>query len=110
MNPNNFDKFLINQCQKIDIKDLMVSIKEELLRDLILKSEINFDNIDIQFDYSKTGFNGSRIWVKCPICERKIRIIYKTPNNLIGCRKCLNIDYESHLYNRYKQRKVLTNY
>ncbi len=104
MIPNNFDKFLVSQCQKLDIKNLVKSIQEELLRDLILKSEINFEDVNIEFSYSKTGFDGSRLWLKCPICSHNIRIIYKTPNNFIGCRKCLNLDYESHIYKKIKNK------
>src|SRR5258708_20783361 len=68
-------------------------------KDSILASEIEIGGIKINLTTTKTMFGGTRLWFLCPICNKRVGIIYKHPlvENL-GCRICLNLDYRKHRY------------
>ena len=98
MNPNDFGKkFLADKCQKISISKLLKKSRYKI-KQYLLKSELEHKGIKMSFTNSRTGFGGKRIWFKCPMCSRRVEIIYINPSGNIGCRKCLNIDYRKHRY------------
>lgn len=49
------------------------------------------------------NFGGWRYWFLCPICERRVGILYLKEYN-IECRICANIGYESQYDGRYRYR------
>lgn len=90
------EKILVEQCQKISIKELLKSCKAKL-KEIILKTEIETTGIKLELCTSKTLYNGIRYWLKCPLCSRRSGVLYKHPiSGKIGCRKCLNLEYVSH--------------
>lgn len=98
INPNDLGNNITEYCQKIDINKLVKDVSREI-KGQLLKSEINLLGIKIGLRTSKTRFNGSRIWFVCPMCKRRVGIIYKNPTDLlIGCRKCLNLRYKKQRY------------
>lgn len=57
------------------------------------------NGFDVEMTTSNTGFGGKRIWFKCPMCQKRIGIVYQHPiNSQIGCRSCLNIDYRKRMH------------
>lgn len=95
MTNNNFDKkLLVENCQKIDIKDLLKQAKEHLKKEL-LSLGINAQGIPTTVTTSITGNGGIRLWFICPICKERKRILYKNLMQSIGCRTCLKLAYLS---------------
>lgn len=99
MTHNNFGKkFLTDQCQKIKISDLMRSAKRQA-REQVLGGELETEGGRLGLSETKTGNGGLRYWFICPQCAKKVGILYKHPiSQILGCRRCLNLDYRSHRY------------
>ena len=99
LNPNDFGKpRLVEECQKIRINDFLKTCRIELKR-LTLNLEIEAQGLKIELTTSKTSFNGKRFWFTCPICEKRVGVLYNHPiSNKIGCRKCLGLDYTKRRY------------
>jgi hypothetical protein len=86
-------KYLIEQCQRIQIKDYTKKAKEEL-KHLLINSQLEFDGFSISLSTSKTYYSGLRYWFKCPLCGSRAGVLYKHPiSNILGCRKCLGLEY-----------------
>jgi len=97
LNPNNLG-LLVEECQKIKISDFLRKYKIELKKALI-KSELEMMGLNIELTTSKTRYNGIRLWFKCPLCGRRIGILFQHPlTNQIGCRQCLNLEYRKRKY------------
>lgn len=96
MTNNNFDKKrLAEDCQKMDMKDLLKLAKERLKREL-LSLEIESQGIKTNVTTSITGNGGIRHWFTCPLCKKRKRILYRDLNHaIIGCRNCLKLSYFS---------------
>lgn len=99
MIPNDFGKkILAENCRKIEISEILREVKRKLKRQL-LKSEIEAEGIAIELTESKTGFGGKRNWFACPICKRRVGVLYKHPvSQGLGCRRCLRLDYRKHRF------------
>jgi hypothetical protein len=107
MRPNDFGKkFLTEQCQKIEITDFIRKANLKL-KGIILKSEIEAEGHNILLSRTKTGYGGTRYWFSCPICGKSVGIIYKHPESkLLGCRRCLGLDYRKHRYSKMIENDV----
>jgi len=103
INPYDLGK-IVEGVQSVKIDDLVRKAKEEFKLQFI-KSSLNLSGIDIQLTTSKTRFGGNRIWFLCPICQKKVGVIYKNPP-FLGCRICLNLRYRKQ---RYKGMTELQN-
>jgi len=99
MKPNDFGKkYLAEQCQKIKIKDYLKKVNNKIKEELI-KSELGVDGYNILLNRSRTGFGGTRFWFSCPICNKRVGVLYKHPTSqILGCRTCLRLDYRSHRF------------
>lgn len=99
LKPNNLGKKLTSSCKQINISEYLKLARNEIKK-VFLHSKMEIDGYeDIELVSAKTGISGIRYWFKCPICKRKAGIIYKHPvNQLIGCRKCLNLEYKSRRF------------
>ena len=97
---NNLGKrFLVEQCEKISITSYLKQAREKL-KETLINSQLELEGLDIELTESKTNYNGIRLWFKCPICNRRVGVIYKHPvSQNLGCRECLVLVYRS---NRYK--------
>ena len=52
---------------------------------------------------TKTSLNfrgGCRLWMECPSCDSRCRVIYFRGNTPPGCRTCLNLAYDSQSQDR----------
>jgi hypothetical protein len=98
---------LIENCKKIKIDNLIKKAKENLKHEL-LKAYISFEKEKIDLDYIRTRGNGKRLVFKCPMCDKKIKIIYiNALNNKYGCRNCLNLKYRNSRYKGMIEEKKL---
>jgi hypothetical protein len=96
---NNLGKKLTSSCKQVNISEYLKLAKNEIKK-AFLYSKMEIEGYGcVELITAKTGISGARYWFKCPICKRKAGIIYKHPENrLIGCRKCLNLEYKSRRY------------
>ena len=96
LKPNDLGKkYLVEQCQKIQIKDFLKSYREQL-KELILTSSLELLGLKIKLITSTTRYNGIRFWFECPLCKKRAGVIFKHPlSNKIGCRQCLNLEYKA---------------
>jgi len=94
LNPNNLgNKFIVENCQKVQIKTFLRLTKDKLKRS-ILESEISLQNLPITLTTSTTHNKGIRYWFECPTCKRRAGVIYAHPmTRILGCRMCLNLKY-----------------
>jgi len=108
MRPNDSGKkFLIEDCQRVNISDFFRQFKREL-KSAYLKSRLKSLGIEVRLATSRTGFGGVRFWFQCPFCKQRVGVLYKHPlNNNIGCRKCLNLEYKSRLYRGMLEEKII---
>lgn len=89
---------LTEQCPKITINTFLDIVKKKLKVEL-LEVEIKSAGWDIDLVSSSTANGGKRIWFSCPLCESRVGVLYTHPiSQLLGCRKCLNLDYSSRRY------------
>jgi hypothetical protein len=106
LNPNDFGKKLVEDCQKIKISDFLKQYKLRL-KELILNSEIELLNIKTRLTTSKTSYSGIRFWFQCPECKKRIGVLYKHPiTNHTGCRTCLNLDYRRRIYKGMLEERI----
>ena len=106
LNPNDFGKsLLVEECQEIRVNDFLKTCRVELKR-LTLNLEIEAQGLKIELTTSKTSFDGQRLWFACPICGKRVGVLYNHPiSEKIGCRKCLGLDYAKRRYKGMTEQK-----
>ena len=56
-------------------------------------------------DSTPCHFGNSRLWILCPGCERRVRVIYRPPSRYrFLCRYCHELTYESCNRSRLERR------
>jgi hypothetical protein len=50
-------------------------------------------NLVVYLDWSHCHLGGQRVWFRCPVCNRRVALIYRA--GLFACRHCLNLAYAS---------------
>lgn len=91
---------LTEQCLKIKISDFTRKVRKQI-RESMLQASIESEGYNILLNRSITGFGGTRYWFSCPICHRRAGVLYKHPvSQILGCRKCLKLDYRKHRYGK----------
>jgi len=97
LNPNNLG-LLVEECQKIKISDFLKKYREGL-KETFIKSSLEIQGLNIELAMSKTCYNGVRFWFKCPICGYRVGVLFRHPlTNIIGCRRCLKLEYRKRRY------------
>jgi hypothetical protein len=107
MSPNDFGKkYLTEQCPKIRLSDFIGKAKEQI-KESMFRASIETEGYRILLGRSKTGFGGTRLWFSCPICNRRAGVLYKHPvSQILGCRRCLKLDYRKHRYSGMIENNV----
>lgn len=91
-------KLLVEECQKIEISTFLRSTKLKL-RETLLASELTMQGISILLISSITGFGGTRYWFKCPLCSKRVGVLFMHPvSQNLGCRGCLGLEYRKRRY------------
>jgi hypothetical protein len=87
-------KFIVEECQKIEISKFL-GIAKIGIKEALLKIELENENINIKLLTSLTHKNGLRYWFGCPICSKRIGVLFVHPiSNILGCRNCLDLRYK----------------
>jgi hypothetical protein len=107
MTPNDLGKkFVIDECQKIDVNSFL-KITKQKIKELLLETEIDVSGIDIKLATSKTGFGGTRYWFKCPKCNKRVGTVFIHPvSHNLGCRECLGLEYRNRRYKGMLEEKL----
>ncbi|MBU6427256.1 hypothetical protein KGQ27_03420 [Patescibacteria group bacterium] len=91
-------KTLIEQCQKVNISEILKDVEIEL-RLAKLQTKIEALGKKISTTTTPCHFGGTRFWFICPGCSRRIGTLYKTPmNDELLCRKCHGLRYGKSRY------------
>ncbi|MCJ7793156.1 MAG: hypothetical protein MUP45_04270 [Candidatus Marinimicrobia bacterium] len=108
LKPNDLgNKFLVENCQKIRMQDILRYSKEKL-KEALLNAEIEASGVKVELTTSMTYNNGVRFWFKCPYCQVRIAVLYKHPiSGKVGCRNCLNLEYRKRKYKGMIEAKLV---
>ena len=101
----------------IDASDIWWGIKrkdpyvtaEEVAREKsgVVKGTVNGIPIaqTLLFDATPCRFGNSRLWIICPGCEQRVRILYRpTSSYRFLCRRCQDLTYET--CNRSRKQRL----
>ncbi|OGC09646.1 hypothetical protein A3J90_02570 [candidate division WOR-1 bacterium RIFOXYC2_FULL_37_10] len=92
------EKYLTEQCQKIKVSEFIAKLKNQL-KSVIFNSEIKLLGFSIKVVNTEPNYGGKRMWFECPLCGRRKGVLYKHPiKEKIGCRQCLNLEYNKRRY------------
>lgn len=107
MKPNNFgEKTLVDLCVRVDISTLLKKFRMSV-KQLFLRTELELFNTKVSLTTSQTGYGGVRFWFKCPLCLKRVGVLYRHPlSGLVGCRNCLNLDYKKRRYKGMIEEKI----
>lgn len=96
INPYDLGNNLVEHTRRININDLIKKANLQFKTQLI-NSEIDTLGVHVSLATSKTRFNGSRLWFKCPECGHRKENLYLCDNK-IACRKCNGLKYTNQRY------------
>lgn len=103
-------KYLVEDCVRVKVEDLLQSYRHSF-KALFLASELQIAGWSTNLTTSQTYRKGTRIWLKCPICERRIGVLFKHPlNSKLGCRICLDLDYRKRRYKGMIENEFANNF
>lgn len=99
MNDNNLgNTFLVEDCQKVAVSDILRDYKEKL-KETILRTQFEMLNENVLIATSRTGNGGLRFWFMCPRCRRRVGVLLKHPlQDVLGCRVCLKLEYKKRRF------------
>jgi len=105
LKPIQYEKFAVEECEGININELIRRIKNSL-KEALLKVELEGLGNDIKLTTSRTGNGGERYWFFCPKCNRRVGVLYKPPgSSSFLCRECYNLQYGMAKYHRSPQEE-----
>lgn len=98
INPYDLGENIVELTEKINVNDLVRQAQKEF-KIRFLQAQIEALGIEVQLATSKTRFNGDRLWLICPFCNKRVGTLYKHPSkDLVGCRHCLNMKYKNQRF------------
>lgn len=103
---NNLGKFLVEQCQQIDVNDFVHKANQRLKKEFI-QTDLLIDGFKVNLTTSELSNGGFRIWFICSFCNKKVGKLYKHPQNQItACRHCHDLEYRSRRYKGMVEMKI----
>lgn len=92
-------KYLVENCQKVSIIDVVSQLRSQMNKSMI-EADVVINNTKIRLVSSSLYHGGERLWLECPLCQLPVGIVFQHPvqNELVGCRKCLQLEYRSRRY------------
>jgi len=104
---------VVEECLKVSICDF----KKQMLSaiDRVLVSTVSEGRSislgEVHLAYTRTCFNGLRVWFQCPYCQRRVRELYLTRERFIlRCRDCHGLLYSSQKYHRKWRYEAIEKY
>ena len=73
--PNHLGTFTLNTCQKLTIKNAMKQVKVIQMKSIL---ESMFSPT-IKIYETSCHFGGKRYWFSCPVCSRRVFVLYRHP-------------------------------
>ncbi len=106
---NSGKKYLVEECSNLRIEKAIQSLKCGLKRALI-EATVEIDGFIIRLTNKKLHHGGDRLWFICPQCGLAAGVMYRHPIQvtLIGCRKCLYLEYRSRRYKGMIENQILS--
>jgi len=99
-------KYLVDQCQSVDISDYLGGAKRQI-KELLINSEIEANGLKIGLITSLTNYKGLRYWFKCHLCGKRAGKLYKHPiSQILGCRGCLRLEYRCRRYKNMLESQI----
>lgn len=87
-------KYLVEDCRKVSANDFVRKAKQKL-KEALINTELQYSSLDVRLTTSVVNKNGIRYWFACPICQKRMGVLYVHPvSKLLGCRVCLNLKYK----------------
>lgn len=100
---------LVENCKRISINDYLRQAKKKIKESLI-NSQLEIEGLNIELTVGKTNFKGLRYWFKCPLCSRRVGVLYKHPiSHILGCRTCLGLEYRCRRYKGMIENSIKKN-
>lgn len=103
--PYDFDK---NNYVEDSVVLNIDSFLQELWKSFLASIQTHgtqINEVEVKVATTKTNFDGLRYWFKCPICNKRVKILYAHPRyNKVACRDCLGLKYLS------KHKRILKDY
>ena len=108
MIPNDYGKIiLVENCLKIDINEFVREYRFQMKRAAI-STFLEPYGLKLDLTVTTTGYGGKRIWFKCPMCARRIGMLYQHPiSQLFGCRECLSLKYRKRRFKGMVENETL---
>jgi hypothetical protein len=98
MPPNDLGNFLVEDCQRINMKDFLETTKKKL-KETILKSEIESAGYVVEITTTPVNGGGTRFWFVCGLCNGRKGVLFQHPTTqTLGCRQCLSLEYRKRRY------------
>jgi len=102
-------KLLVGDIPRIGIKELL-KICGKLTTTLLsldsVKIKFKGREQDVFFASTKTNFGGSRLWLRCFWCKRRVTYLHYNHTKQLACRLCYYLGYKS----QYKKKKSYLEY
>lgn len=99
-------KVLVEDCQKIDINDMVRKTMSDLKRQLI-SFEVSLNGSGIGLTTSMTGGGGVRFWFLCPSCGKRVGTLFQRPNSTaVSCRQCNGLYYKKARYSKMIEMQI----
>lgn len=97
--PHNLgERFLVEECRKISISAFLKTANAKL-KEALISSEVEANDMVVEFSASTTPFGGKRYWFKCPSCGLRVGTLFVHPlTQEMACRICLNLEYRARRY------------
>jgi hypothetical protein len=95
---NDLGNFLVEDCQRINMKEFLQRAKGKL-KEALLKSEIESVGCVVEITTTLVNGGGTRFWFICGICRGRKGVLFQHPTiQILGCRQCLNLEYRKRRY------------
>lgn len=99
-------------CSKLTQIDSFKILKNNekngfIVQPMAIQAKPKLDHLEIIFRNKKShsyiipinkltcNYGGFRYYFNCPLCQRRMRILYLAEHSIFLCRKCLNLSYKS---------------
>lgn len=96
MPPNDFG--ICEASAQTPVSSFLRQYRRQMMETLMTMG-VEISGTTVPILTSKLASGGTRYWFGCPLCMKRIGVIYQHPmKGVIGCRKCLGLDYKKHRY------------
>lgn len=84
-----------DSLRAVKLSGLIKEAREKFKLEFV-KSTLDIKGVNIKLTTSKTRFGGERIWLVCPVCQKKRAIVYY--DYVLACRVCLQLKYRKQRF------------